>query len=62
MSKNYYIIRCWQFGMQPLNEGSVKEQTKSLATELGHLVIVRKGKVDIISDGKYSKCTELLYP
>lgn len=40
--------------MQPLNEGSVKEQTKSLATELGHLVIVRKGKVDIITDGQHS--------
>ena len=38
--------------MEPLLDGDKEEQTKSLAAELGNLVIVRKGHVDIITDGE----------
>ena len=48
----FYIL---QFGRVPPSNESKGEQTKSLATELGHLVIVRKGKIDIISDGEQSE-------
>lgn len=47
-----YIL---QFGKVPPSNESKGEQTKSLATELGHLVIVRKGKIDIITDGEQSE-------
>ena len=31
---------------------SAAEQTRSLAAKLGHVVIVRKGQVDVITDGE----------
>ena len=44
-----------QFGKVPPSNESKGEQTRSLATALGHLVIVRKGKIDIITDGEQSE-------
>lgn len=39
-----------------MSNGDKGEQTKSLAAKLGNLVIVRKGKIDFITDGE--KCTK----
>ena len=53
-----YIIL--QFGKVPPSNESKEEQTKSLATKLDHLVIVRKGKIDIITDGEQSEHTIIM--
>ena len=38
--------------MELPSDGDKAEQTKSLAAKLGNLVIVRKGQIDIITDGE----------
>ena len=42
-----------QFGrdLQCPLEGDAKEETKSLASKMGGVTIVRKGRVDVISNG-----------
>lgn len=40
-----------QLGSRPSPDGDTAEQTKSLAAEMGNLVILRKGHIDTISDG-----------
>ena len=41
-----------------MNKG---EQTMSLAAKLGNLVIVRKGQVDLITDGKNSEKFRIIF-
>ena len=41
-----------QLGSKPSPDGDTAEQTKVLAAKMGNLVILRKGHVDTISDGK----------
>ncbi len=43
-----------KFGCKPSTaEGDVTDQTKALAAKMGNLVILRKGRVDTISDGSH---------
>ena len=44
-----------QFGRNPLAVGDNQEQTKELATKMGNLTILRKGLIDIVSDGENGK-------
>ena len=45
-----------QFGRDPEQGGDSQEQTRELAKRMGNLTILRKGKIDIISDGDKGIC------
>ena len=48
----YIVLYPSQLGHEPSSEdGSDLEQTRRLATAMGHITILKKGKADIISNG-----------
>ena len=47
--------------MEAASDVDKHEQTMSLAAKLGNLVIVRKGQVDLITDGKNSEKFRIIF-
>ena len=47
--------------MEAASDVNKGEQTMSLAAKLGNLVIVRKGQVDLITDGKNSEKFRIIF-
>lgn len=51
LSKYDNLIPLAQFGRDAPADGDSLEQTKDLAAKMGNLTILRKGSIDVISDG-----------
>ena len=49
------LLLVFQFEETISEQLTLPQQTKSLASKLGHVTIVCKGKTDIISDGRKGK-------